>query len=42
MKKEVKKYLEFEGKSIHFLAEDRERLIAIKPICEVLGAISSK
>ena len=37
MKKEVKKFLEFEGKSIHFFAEDGQYRIALKPICEVLG-----
>ncbi|MDP3641779.1 MAG: phage antirepressor N-terminal domain-containing protein [Bacteroidota bacterium] len=36
MKKESKKFLEFNGKSIHFLAADGEYWIALKPICEVL------
>lgn len=37
MKKEFTKFLEFNGKSIHFLAGDGEYCTAIKPICEVLG-----
>lgn len=37
MNESVMKFLGFEGKSIHFLAEDGAYLIAIKPICEVLG-----
>jgi prophage antirepressor-like protein len=36
MKKEIKKFLEFNGKSIHFLAIDGEYWIALKPICEAL------
>ena len=39
MKKEIKKFLEFNGKSIHFLAVDGEYWIALKPICEALGIL---
>lgn len=37
MKKEIEKFLEFNGKSIHFFADDGEYWTALKPICEVLG-----
>jgi hypothetical protein len=37
MKNQIKKFLEFNGKSIHFLAVDGEYWIALKPICEALG-----
>ena len=37
MKKEVKKFLEFNGKTIYFIAVDGQYWIAIKPICEALG-----
>jgi len=37
MKKEVKKFLEFNGKVIYFVAADGQYWIAIKPICEALG-----
>lgn len=37
MKKDIKKFLEFNGKSIHFLAVDGQYWIAIKPIMEALG-----
>ena len=36
MKKDIKKFLEFNGKSIHFLAVDGQYWIALKPICEAL------
>ncbi len=36
MNEKVRKFLEFNGKSIHFLASDGQFWIAIKPICEVL------
>ena len=36
MNEEVLKFLEFNGKSIHFLASDGQYWIALKPICEVL------
>ena len=36
MNEKVRKFLEFNGKSIHFLASDGQYWIAIKPICEVL------
>lgn len=36
MNEKVKKFLEFNGKSIHFLASDGQYWIALKPICEVL------
>ena len=31
--------MEFNGKSIHFLAVDGEYWIALKPICEALGIL---
>jgi hypothetical protein len=37
MNKEVKKFLEFNGKLIFFIAADGQYWIAIKPICEALG-----
>lgn len=37
MKKEVKKFLEFNGTTIYFLAANGEYWIAIKPICRALG-----
>ena len=37
MKKEVKKFLEFNGKTIYFIAVDGQYWIAIKPICAALG-----
>jgi hypothetical protein len=37
MNENVRKFLEFNGKSIHFLAADGAFWIAIKPICEALG-----
>jgi hypothetical protein len=37
MNKEITKFLEFDGKSIHFLTGDGEYCTALKPICEVLG-----
>jgi len=37
MKNATKKFLEFNGKSIHFLAIDGQYWIAIKPICEALN-----
>jgi hypothetical protein len=37
MKQQIKKFLEFNGKSIHFLAVDGQYWIALKPICEALG-----
>ncbi len=36
MKKEVKKFLEFNGKNIYFLGVNGVYWIAIKPICEAL------
>lgn len=42
MKKDIKKFLEFNGKSIHFLAVDGVYWIALKPICEALGIHWSK
>lgn len=38
MKTSTKKFLEFNGKSIHFLATDGQYWIALKPICEALNA----
>ena len=37
MNKEITNFLEFDGKSIHFLTGDGEYCSALKPICEVLG-----
>lgn len=37
MKNQIKKFLEFNGKSIHFLAVDGQYWIALKPICEALN-----
>lgn len=37
MKDQVKKFLEFNGRKIYFLAADGEWWIAIKPICEALN-----
>jgi len=37
MNKEIKKFLEFNGKKIFFVAADGKWWIAIKPICEVLN-----
>jgi hypothetical protein len=37
MNKEITKFLEFNGKSIHFLTGDGEYCTALKPICEVIG-----
>jgi len=37
MKNELKKFLEFNGKTISFLAVDGTYWIAVKPICEALG-----
>lgn len=37
MKKSTAKFLEFNGKSIHFLAIDGKYWIALKPICEALN-----
>lgn len=37
MKNSSKKFLEFNGKSIHFLAIDGQYWIALKPICEALN-----
>lgn len=39
MKKDIKKFLEFNGKSIHFLAVDGEYWIALKPISDALGIL---
>jgi len=37
MKNQIKKFLEFNGKSIYFLAVDGQFWIALKPICEALN-----
>ena len=37
MKKEIQKFLEFNGKTIFFVAADGQYWIAIKPICEALN-----
>lgn len=37
MKNEGKKFLEFNGKVIYFVAADGQYWIALKPICEALG-----
>jgi hypothetical protein len=37
MNKRISKFLEFEGKTLVFLAVDGQYWIALKPICEALG-----
>jgi hypothetical protein len=37
MKTEIKKFLEFNGKTIFFVAADGQYWIALKPICEALN-----
>lgn len=37
MEQSVKKFLEFNGKAIFFLAKSGQYWIAVKPICEALG-----
>lgn len=37
MKKSVRKFLKFNGKTIYFLAVDGQYWIALKPICEALS-----
>jgi hypothetical protein len=37
MEESIKKFLEFNGKSIYFLAVDGQYWVALKPICEALG-----
>lgn len=37
MEKDLKKFLEFNGKSIYFLAKDGQNWVALKPICESLN-----
>ena len=37
MKSKIKKFLEFNGKTISFLCKEGEYWVAIKPICEALG-----
>jgi len=37
MKNSIKKFLEFNGKTIYFVAVDGQYWIAIKPICEALN-----
>jgi len=37
MKTETKKFLEFNGKTIYFVAADGQYWIALKPICEALN-----
>lgn len=37
MDESVKKFLEFNGKSIYFLAKDGQYYVALKPICRALG-----
>lgn len=37
MKKDIKKFLEFNGKTIFFVAVDGQYWIAVKPICEALN-----
>jgi prophage antirepressor-like protein len=42
MNKQVSNFLEFNGKTLVFLAVDGEYWIALKPICEVLGVDFSR
>jgi hypothetical protein len=42
MKQQVSKFLEFNGKTLVFLAVDGQYWIALKPICEVLGVDFSR
>ena len=37
MEEQIKKFLEFNGKSIYFLAKDGQYWIALKPICDALN-----
>jgi len=37
MEKSIDKFLEFNGKTIYFLAKDGQYWIAVKPICDALG-----
>lgn len=37
MRKEIEKFLDFNGKSIYFLAANGDYWMALKPICEELG-----
>lgn len=37
MKNSIKKFLQFNGKNIYFLAIDGQYWIAVKPVCEALG-----
>lgn len=37
MKNQIKKFLEFNGKTIYFVAVDGQYWIALKPICEALN-----
>ena len=37
MEKDLKKFLEFNGRSIYFLAKDGQNWVALKPICEALN-----
>jgi hypothetical protein len=37
MEKQLKKFLDFNGKTIYFLSVDGTYWVAIKPICEALG-----
>lgn len=37
MKKQIKKFLEFNGKNIYFVAVNGQYWIALKPICEALN-----
>lgn len=37
MQAHIKKFLEFNGRSIYFLAKDGQYWVAIKPICEALN-----
>jgi len=42
MKEEIKKFLEFNGKLIHFLSVDGQYWIALNPICDALGILWKK
>ena len=42
MEKSIRKFLEFNGKTIYFLSKDGDYWVAIKPICDALKLVCSK